>query len=152
MRAHALLCTFGRSRMRSGQCHSCLNRIRRLSWRLAGTAHGRRMDEYFWTPFAELTLRDDESLTDDERASLNSFLAADAELLGAAPNSAARRWARMARVVGRQARELGRLPVASDPWSTPEHLEWIASQKRDQLNSYQRACLMAMPGWCWPTD
>lgn len=37
---------------------------------VAATAHGRRMDDTYWGDFGNLHLRDPDTLTDDERGSL----------------------------------------------------------------------------------
>lgn len=110
------------------------------------------MDEPFWTPFAELLLRDEESLNDDERASLRSFRAADDVLLGLRANTPERRWADMAWEIAGHARRLGRLPVDGDPGVAPEQIAWLSSQHRRKLNSFQRVCLRSLPGWVDPPD
>jgi hypothetical protein len=103
----------------------------------------------YWYPFAELLIRDPESLSEDERASLNYFNAADDVTRGLTPNTKARRWAEMARQIGALALELGRMPLADDPNITLEQVDWIERQRRNDLNSYQRANLEAILGWSW---
>ncbi|ANG84645.1 hypothetical protein [Microbacterium aurantiacum] len=108
------------------------------------------MDEPFWVPFAELLLREEESLTDDERASLRSFRAADDVFLGLRANTPARKWADTAWEIAGHARRLGRLPIEGDPGVAPEQIAWLASQQRRSLNSFQRAYLRSLRGWVDP--
>jgi hypothetical protein len=109
------------------------------------------MEENYWDRFADLTLRSESSLTPDERASLEYFLAADDELLHSSCRGPARRWARMARIVLNLSLRHGRLLREGDEHAYPDALAWIASQHPDDLNAYQRACLEAIPGWTYPS-
>lgn len=109
----------------------------------------RSMEEkpQFRDQFTDLLLRDEDTLTDDERASVKYLLADFDVRTGLKPNTKARRWAVMAWKIGRYARKIGRLPTADDPDVTEDQLAWIEAQRGATLNSYQRACLNAMPGW-----
>ncbi|MFD4957752.1 hypothetical protein [Microbacterium sp. NPDC058389] len=94
-----------------------------------------------------LLLEPAESLTPDQRESLRYYRAADDVLLGLKTNTAPHRWAAMAMRIGWIARQLGRLPVLTDPGVTEVELEWIEVQRHAELNSFQQARLRDIVGW-----
>ena len=108
-------------------------------------AHTRGMESYA-TRFAALIDREDDDLTADERDSLSYYYASVNLADGLPENSEPRRWCAMASTVGRIAHMLGRLPRTGDPGITPQIADWIDSQLRTALNSYQRARLASLPG------
>lgn len=68
----------------------------------------------YWEPAAALLTRDESSLTDAERSSVDSVLAFFDELDGLPANTPARRWARTARLVDQAARLAGRIPSEAE--------------------------------------
>ncbi|MFJ4254119.1 hypothetical protein [Microbacterium sp. NPDC090003] len=105
------------------------------------------MTDYL-TPTAILFHRPSASLNADERAALDSLVACIDEMDGLAATSDAHRWARTARRVEGAAFRAGDLSRADGDLSRAER-EWIAVQRRDALNSFQRDRLSAIPGWEW---
>lgn len=102
----------------------------------------------YWEPTAVLLHRSDDTLSDDERSSVEYFLAFIDELDGFPPSTPERRWCRLASKVASSAHQLGRLPTLHDGLSRAQ-IEWIAAQKAATLNSFQRARLGAIQGWFW---
>ncbi|MGA7147185.1 MAG: hypothetical protein WBX17_01695 [Microbacterium sp.] len=105
--------------------------------------------EPFWAVFDSLFLRDEESLTDHERGSLEILTAFIDDLEGISRGSEARRWCARARLVREFVLEHGRLPEAGDSGVSAAALRWLAIARRGDLNSFQRLLLERIPGWTW---
>ncbi|WP_230114192.1 hypothetical protein [Microbacterium oxydans] len=100
----------------------------------------------YWEPAAALLTRDESTLTDEERSSVDSVLAFFDEMDGLPANTPARRWARTARLVDQAARLAGRIPTEGEGLPA-SHSEWVRAQRGAALNSFQRARLQAIIGW-----
>lgn len=103
------------------------------------------MEDYA-APFIELIDREPIDLTLEEHDSLEFYYASVNIAEGMPADSDPRLWCLMARNVGRVAHMLGRIPQLGDPGATPAILEWIAEQGRTELNAFQRARLLTLPG------
>lgn len=111
------------------------------------TAHGMDVTNY-WTPTAMLLLRPDDALTADERASVETYLAFIDEMDGIGRSTPLGRWCAAAWRIERPARALGRIAGPGEG-ATQKELDWIKEQRCKELNSFQRARLVAIPGWTW---
>lgn len=116
-----------------------------VTQRAPATAHTDGM-ETIDALFAPLLDREAAHLTADERESLEYFYAALNLSEELPADTAARRWCEMATTLGRISHMLGRMPRSGDPGTNPQILRWVAAQKDQPLNSYQRARLRGMPG------
>lgn len=115
----------------------------------ARTAHGKRMDTCYWGDYGDLHLRDPETLTADERSSLEYLDGFFDELHGYTRGTQARRWFARRRQVIDFAHAHGRLPVPGDSELPVATHRWLAAVRRDELNSFQRLMLERIPGWAW---
>lgn len=100
----------------------------------------------YWEPTALLLVRDEDTLTDDERSSLKYFEAFIDEFDGIGGRSAEVVWCRTARLIHAAAHLAGRIPTAAEGMSERQ-LAWIEEQKNADLNSFQHARLAVIPGW-----
>lgn len=105
------------------------------------------MKDYL-TPTAILHHRPEESLTPDERSSLEYLMACIDDMDRYRRRSSAHRWARTAREIEEIACRAGNLPDAAGDLSTAQRT-WIAAQQAGSVNSFQRERLEAIPGWRW---
>lgn len=105
------------------------------------------MKDYL-TPTAILHHRPEESLTPDERSSLEYLMACIDDMDRYRRRTPAHRWARTAQEIEDIARHVGDLAEARGDLSTPQN-EWIEAQRKGPVNSFQRDRLEAIPGWVW---
>lgn len=105
------------------------------------------MKDYL-TPTAILHHRPEETLTPDERSSLDYLMACIDDMDRLRRRSPAHRWARAAREVEEIARRVGGLSKA-DSYLSAAQRAWIAAQVSSPVNSFQRDRLEAIPGWRW---
>lgn len=105
------------------------------------------MKDYL-TPTAILHHRREETLTPDERSSLEYLMACIDDMDRLRRRSPAHRWTRTAQQMEDIARRVGDLAAAEGELSTAQR-RWIEAQKTGPVNSFQRDRLEAIPGWIW---
>lgn len=103
----------------------------------------------YWEPTAMLLHRPERTLNADEQASVRSLLAFIDVMDGLRSRAPDHRWARSADRAASGARALGRMPTGDDGLLSRRDLDWVTAQRTAALNSFQRACLEAIPGWTW---
>lgn len=107
------------------------------------------MDDTYWGDFGNLYLRDPDTLTDDERGSLEYLGGFVDELHGYTRGTEARRWFVRRRQIIDFVLEHGRLPARGDDEVPVAALRWMNALRREDLNSFQQLMLERIPGRRW---
>lgn len=107
------------------------------------------MDDLYWRDFGNLHLRDPDTLTEDERSSLEYLDGFIDELHGYTRGTEARRWFVRRRQIVDFVLTHGRLPQVGDSGVPVTALRWLGSLRRADLNSFQQLMLERIPGWRW---
>lgn len=107
------------------------------------------MDDTYWGDFGNLHLRDPDTLTLDERASLEYLDGFIDELHGYTRGTEARRWFVRRRQIIDFVQVHGRFPERGDSGVPVAAVRWLGALRREELNSFQRLMLERIPGWSW---